>query len=82
MLAKDIYEQKGENIWIAKSANVYPSAYIKGPAIIGENAEVRHCAFIRGKAIVGNNAVVGNSTELKNVILFNSFKTDEFNHQF
>ena len=69
-LDKEIYELKGENIWIAKSATIYPSAYIKGPAIIGENAEVRHCAFIRGKAIVGNNAVVGNSTELKNVILF------------
>ena len=80
MLDKDIYEQKGENIWIAKSANVYPSAYIKGPAIIGENAEVRHCAFIRGNAIVGNNAVVGNSTELKNVILFNKVQVPHYNY--
>lgn len=80
MLDKDIYEQKGENIWIAKSANVYPSAYIKGPAIIGENAEVRHCAFIRGNAIVGNNAVVGNSTELKNVILFNNVQVPHYNY--
>ena len=70
-LDNEIYECKGENIWIAKNANVYPSAFIKGPAIIGENAEIRHCAFIRGNAIVGNGAVVGNSTELKNVILFN-----------
>ena len=69
-LDKEKYEKKGEDIWIAKSANVYPSAYIKGPAIIGENAEIRHCSFIRGKVIVGNGAVVGNSTELKNVILF------------
>ena len=80
MLDKDIYEQKGENIWIAKSANVYPSAYIKGPAIIGENAEVRHCAFIRGNAIVGNGAVVGNSTELKNVILFNKVQVPHYNY--
>ena len=80
MLDKDIYEQKGENIWIAKSANVYPSAYIKGPAIIGENAEVRHCAFIRGNAIVGNNTVVGNSTELKNVILFNNVQVPHYNY--
>ena len=79
-LDKTIYELKGENIWIAKSANIYPTAFIKGPAIIGENAEVRHCAFIRGKAIVGNNAVVGNSTELKNVILFNNVKVPHYNY--
>ena len=79
-LDKEIYELKGENIWIAKSAIIYPSAYIKGPAIIGENAEVRHCAFIRGKAIVGNNAVVGNSTELKNVILFDNVQVPHYNY--
>ena len=79
-LDKEIYEQKGENIWIAKSATVAPTAYIKGPAIIGENAEIRHCAFIRGKAIVGNNAVVGNSTELKNVILFNNVQVPHYNY--
>ena len=79
-LDKEIYELKGENIWIAKSANIYPTAYIKGPAIIGENAEVRHCAFIRGNAIVGNNAVVGNSTELKNVILFNNVQVPHYNY--
>ena len=79
-LDPEVYELKGENIWIAKSANVYPSAYIKGPTIIGENAEVRHCAFIRGKAIVGNNAVVGNSTELKNVILFNNVQVPHYNY--
>ena len=76
----DIYELKGENIWIAKSAKVMPSAYIQGPAIIGENAEIRHCAFIRGNAIVGNNAVVGNSTELKNVILFNNVQVPHYNY--
>lgn len=79
-LDKEIYEERGENIWIAKSANIYSTAYIKGPAIIGENAEVRHCAFIRGNAIVGNNTVVGNSTELKNVILFNNVQVPHYNY--
>ena len=79
-LDSNIYELKDENIWIAKSANVMPSAYIKGPAIIGENAEIRHCAFIRGNVIIGNNAVVGNSTELKNVILFNKVQVPHYNY--
>lgn len=79
-LDPEIYELKGENIWIAKSAKVMPSAYIKGPVIIGENAEIRHCAFIRGNAIVGKNAVVGNSTELKNVILFNNVQVPHYNY--
>lgn len=79
-LDKEKYEQKGENIWIAKSAKIAPTAYINGPAIIGENAEVRHCAFIRGKAIVGEGAVVGNSTELKNVILFNKVQVPHYNY--
>ena len=79
-LDKEIYELKGENIWIAKSATIYPSAYIKGPAIIGENAEVRHCAFIRGSALVGANCVVGNSCELKNVILFDNVQTPHYNY--
>lgn len=79
-LDPEIYELRGKDIWIAKSANVFPTAYIKGPAIIGENAEIRHCAFIRGKAIIGNNAVVGNSTELKNVILFNNVQVPHYNY--
>lgn len=79
-LDSNIYEKRGENIWIAKSAKVAPTAYINGPAIIGENAEVRHCAFIRGKAIVGNNAVVGNSTEIKNVILFDNVQVPHYNY--
>ena len=79
-LDSNIYEKKDDNIWIAKSANVFPSAYIKGPVIIGENAEIRHCAFIRGKAIVGEGAVVGNSTELKNVILFNNVQVPHYNY--
>ena len=79
-LPKDEYEQKGENIWIAKSAKVAPTAYIAGPTIIGNNAEVRHCAFIRGKVIVGEGAVVGNSTELKGVILFNKVQVPHYNY--
>lgn len=74
------FDKVEENIWIAKTAKVAPTAYIKGPVIIGENAEIRHCAFIRGKAIVGENAVVGNSTELKNVILFNKVQVPHYNY--
>lgn len=79
-LPEDKYEKRGENVWVAKSANVYPTAYINGPCIIDEDAEVRHCAFIRGNAIVGKGAVVGNSTELKNVILFNKVQVPHYNY--
>ena len=79
-LPKERYEKRGEDVWIAKSASIFPSAYINGPAIIGENAEIRHCAFIRGNAIVGEGAVVGNSTELKNVILFNKVQVPHYNY--
>ena len=79
-LPGDIYEEKGENIWIAKSARVFPSAYINGPVIIDEEAEIRHCAFIRGSAVVGKKSVVGNSTELKNVILFNNVQVPHYNY--
>ncbi len=79
-LSEDEYEKKEDNIWIAKSAKVAPTAYIKGPAIIGKDAEIRHCAFIRGKAIIGEGAVVGNSTELKNVILFNKVQVPHYNY--
>ena len=79
-LPEDKYEKRGENVWIAKSATVFQSAYIAGPAIIDEEAEVRHCAFIRGNAIVGKGAVVGNSTELKNVILFNKVQVPHYNY--
>ena len=79
-LPEDIYDKKGDDIWIAKSAKVFDSAYIGGPCIIDEEAEVRHCAFIRGSAIVGKRAVVGNSTELKNVILFNKVQVPHYNY--
>ena len=79
-LSEEEYEKRGENVWVAKSAKVAPTAYIHGPAIIGKDAEVRHCAFIRGNAIVGEGAVVGNSTELKNVILFNKVQVPHYNY--
>lgn len=79
-LDPDIYEKKGDNIWIAKSAKVFDSAYLNGPLIIDEDAEVRQCAFIRGTAIVGKGATVGNSTELKNAILFNGVQVPHFNY--
>lgn len=79
-LPKEDYDQVGEDVWIAKSATVFPSAYVHGPAIIGKEAEVRHCAFIRGNAIVGEGAVVGNSTELKNVVLFNKVQVPHYNY--
>lgn len=79
-LPKDEYIQKEENIWIHKTAKVFESAYIKGPTIICKDAEIRHCAFIRGKAIIGEGAVVGNSTELKNVILFNKVQVPHYNY--
>ena len=79
-LDPDEYDYLEGDIWIAKSAKVAPTACINGPAIIGKNTEVRHCAFIRGKAIVGENCVVGNSTELKNVILFNNVQVPHYNY--
>lgn len=79
-LSLDEYEQVADDIWIAKSAKVAKSAFIQGPAIIGKEAEVRHCAFIRGNALVGDGAVVGNSTELKNVILFNKVQVPHYNY--
>ncbi|MEE0421175.1 MAG: UDP-N-acetylglucosamine pyrophosphorylase [Lachnospiraceae bacterium] len=79
-LDQEEYEQRSENIWVAKSAKVAPTAFINGPAIIGKEAEVRHCAFIRGNAIVGEGAVVGNSTELKNVVLFNKVQVPHYNY--
>lgn len=79
-LSEDEYIKKGDNVWIHKEANVFESAYIAGPAIICKGAEVRHCAFIRGKAIVGEGAVVGNSTELKNVILFDGVQVPHYNY--
>lgn len=79
-LNEEEYEKVGEDVWIARSAKVFSSAFIHGPAIIGKEAEVRHCAFIRGNALVGEGAVVGNSTELKNVVLFNKVQVPHYNY--
>ena len=79
-LDPEVYENRGENIWVAKSAKVAPTACLNGPLIIDEDAEIRHCAFIRGSAIVGKGSVVGNSTELKNVIIFNSVQVPHYNY--
>lgn len=79
-LDSEKFEKRGEDIWVAKSAKVAPTACLNGPLIIDEEAEVRHCAFVRGNAIVGKGAVVGNSTELKNVVLFNKVQVPHYNY--
>lgn len=79
-LPESEFDHPAEDVWIAKDAKVFPSAYIGGPCIIDHEAEVRHCAFIRGSAIVGKGCVVGNSVELKNVVLFNKVQTPHYNY--
>ncbi len=79
-LPEELYEKRAEDVWVAKSAKVAPTACLNGPLIIDEEAEIRHCAFIRGNAIVGKGAVVGNSTELKNVVLFNKVQVPHYNY--
>lgn len=79
-LPKDEYDEVSENVWIHKTAKVFASAYIAGPAIIGPDTEVRQCAFVRGNALVGAGCVVGNSTELKNVIIFDNVQVPHYNY--
>lgn len=79
-LPEDKYEKIGDDIWVAKTASIAPTAYLRGPLIICDNAEVRHCAYIRGTSIVGENCVVGNSTELKGSILFNCVQAPHYNY--
>jgi NDP-sugar pyrophosphorylase family protein len=79
-LSPDEYDYKGDNVWIHKTAKIYPNNYIAGPCIIGAETEVRPGAFIRGNALVGDGCVVGNSTELKNVILFNKVQVPHYNY--
>lgn len=79
-LPKDEFEEIKENVWVSKEAVIADSAFIAGPTIICKGTEIRHCAFIRGSVIVGENCVVGNSTELKNVILFNNVQVPHFNY--
>ena len=80
ILPKQDYEQIEEHIWVAKTAIVAPTAVLTAPCIIQPYAEVRHCAFIRGSVLVGKGAVVGNSTELKNCILFDEAQVPHFNY--
>ena len=75
-----LYEKRDQDIWVAYSAHIAPTAYLSGPLIIDEDAQVRHCAFIRGRAIVGRDCVVGNSTELKNSVLFNHVQVPHYNY--
>ncbi len=79
-LDKDIFEKRGENIWVARSAKIAPTAFLNGPLIIDENAEIRHCAFIRGSAIIGKGAVIGNSTEIKNAVIFDKAQVPHYNY--
>ena len=74
------YKEVSENVWVHETAEVFPSAYLGAPCIIGPETEVRHCAFVRGSALVGANCVVGNSVELKNVILFDNVQTPHYNY--
>ena len=79
-LDPDEYEERAEHVWVHKTANVFPTAYLGAPCIIGPRTEVRHCAFVRGSAMVGADCVVGNSVELKNVILFDHVQTPHYNY--
>ncbi len=79
-LSPEEYDHPAEDVWIAKDATVFSTAYIHGPCIIGHGTEVRQCAFIRGSALVGEGCVVGNSTELKNVILFDGVQVPHYNY--
>ena len=79
-LDSEHFDQIAPDVWVAKSATVAPTAFIGGPAVIDERAEVRHCAFIRGGVIIGKDCVVGNSTELKNVVLFDNVQVPHYNY--
>ncbi|MEW4413646.1 UDP-N-acetylglucosamine pyrophosphorylase [Clostridium sp. AN503] len=79
-LPEDEYMNPAKGIWVHRSAKIAPTAGIIGPVVIGPKAEIRHCAYIRGKVIVGAEAVVGNSSELKNTILFDNVQVPHYNY--
>ena len=79
-LPAEEYEEVREHVWVARTASVAPTAFLGDCVIVGPEAEVRHCAFVRGNAIIGAHAVVGNSTELKNVILFDRVQVPHYNY--
>ncbi len=74
------YIEIGENVYAHESAKISPTACIAGPTIIGKDTEIRHCAYIRGSVIVGDNCVIGNSTEVKNAIIFNNVQCPHYNY--
>ena len=79
-LPREEYDQPQPGVWVHKTADVMPTAYLGAPCIIGPGTQVRHAAFIRGSALVGENCVVGNSLELKNVILFDGVQAPHYNY--
>lgn len=79
-LPAEVYDNPSEGVWIARDATVFPSAYIHGPCIVDKGAEIRHCAFIRGSAVIGKNSVVGNSTEVKNAVIFDGVQIPHYNY--
>lgn len=79
-LPEDEFDHPAEDVWVAKDAKVFPSAYLGGPLIVDHGAEIRHCAFIRSSAIIGKGAVIGNSVELKNAIIFDGAQVPHFNY--
>ena len=74
------YVEREPQVWVHRTAKIFPSAFLGAPCIIGARTEVRHCAFIRGSALVGDDCVVGNSVELKNVILFDNVQVPHYNY--
>ena len=80
MLSDEEYENRGDGVWISRKATVASGVTVTGPCIICAGAEIRHCAYLRGSVIVGQNSVVGNSTELKNCILFDGVQVPHYNY--
>ena len=79
-LSPEEYDEVSPEVWVHKTAKVAPTALIQGPTVIGAGTEVRHCAFIRGSALVGEGCVVGNSTEIKNAVIFDSVQIPHYNY--
>ena len=79
-LPREAFLCLGNDVWVSKSASVAPTAQIIGPAIIGPSCEIRHCAYLRGNVLLGEGCVVGNSSEVKNSILFDGAQLPHFNY--
>src|SRR5574344_800527 len=74
------YKEISESVWVHNTVKIAKTASITGPCIIGEGTEIRQCAFIRGSAIIGKNCTIGNSTEVKNTIIFDKSECPHFNY--